>query len=234
MNNQLNFQNILDNGIFMNTSGSTGRPKTLFQSPKKLKAANAVAREVQKIDTRSKILTVCTLRHAGGLLAQTLPAYEVGAQKIDVIPFNAYSWVRQINNFTHSHLTPDMARAVMKTKSFKTLNLEDIIITCGSDRVHSSIIQSFIDRGCTFIANWGMTECGPIAINKTFVPDMEVEHTESIMGNMKYVETKVIDKELYIRGDITIFDSKDWYATGDLVLEEDNHMYYLGRKDGRE
>tara|TARA_B100000886_G_C20419994_1_gene491072 strand:- start:510 stop:1208 length:699 start_codon:yes stop_codon:yes gene_type:complete len=226
-----NFQSILDNGLFLNSSGTTGRPKTLFQPPKKLKAANQVAREVQKIDTRSKILTVCTLRHAGGLLAQTLPAFEIGAEKIEVIPFNAYSWVLNIKDYTHSHLTPDMARAIMKTKSFKNLNLEGKIVTCGSDRVHSSIIQSFIDRGCTFIVNWGMTECGPIAINKTFVPDMEVDVSETLMGNMKYCDTLISNGELFIKGDITIFDGSDWWGTGDMVKEDDDHFYFLGRKE---
>lgn len=222
-----NFQSILDNGIFLNSTGTTGKPKTLFQSPSKLKSANQIAREVQKIDTQSKILTVCTLRHAGGLLAQTLPGFEVGCD-VDVEQFNAYSWVRKIKDYSHSHLTPDMARAIIKTKSFKNLNLEGKIIVCGSDRVQSGIVQNFIDRGCTFIVNWGMTEVGPIAINKTFVPDMEVQTTETIMGNMAYCDTKIVDGELHVKGDICIFD--DWFATGDIVQKEGEDFYYMGRK----
>ena len=58
----------------------------------------------------------------------------------------------------------------MKTKSFNKLKLDDKIIMCGSDRVQSGIIQNFIDRGAIFIVNWGMTEVGPVAINRNFVP----------------------------------------------------------------
>ena len=118
----------------------------------------------------------------------------------------------------------------MKTKSFKNLNLEDKIITCGSDRVQSRIIQNFIDRGCTFIVNWGMTEVGPIAINKTFVPDMEVQTTETIMGNMAYCDTKIVDNELHVKGDICIFE--DWFATGDKAYLDRTSfpiLYYKGR-----
>ena len=223
----MKLENIIKEGCVLQSSGTTGEPKSIFQPPNKLKLANEVAREVQKIDSKSKILTVCTLKHAGGLLAQTLPGYEVDAE-IEIEQFNPFLWVRKIKYFTHSHLTPDMARAIMKTKSFKDLNLEGKIIACGSDRVHSSIIQSFIDKGSTFIVNWGMTEVGPVAINKTFVPDMEVETTETIMGNMAYCDTKIVDGELYVKGDICVYD--DWFATGDIVRKEDNDFYYIGRK----
>ncbi len=223
----MKLENIIKEGCVLQSSGTTGEPKSIFQPPNKLKLANEVAREVQKIDSKSKILTVCTLKHAGGLLAQTLPGYEVDAE-IEIEQFNPFLWVRKIKDFTHSHLTPDMARAIMKTKSFKDLNLEGKIIACGSDRVHSSIIQSFIDKGSTFIVNWGMTEVGPVAINKTFVPDMEVETTETIMGNMTYCDTKIVDGELYVKGDICVYD--DWFATGDIVRKEDNDFYYIGRK----
>ena len=223
----MKLENIIKEGCVLQSSGTTGEPKSIFQPPNKLKLANEVAREVQKIDSKSKILTVCTLKHAGGLLAQTLPGYEVDAE-IEIEQFNPFLWVRKIKDFTHSHLTPDMARAIMKTKSFKDLNLEGKIIACGSDRVHSSIIQSFIDKGSTFIVNWGMTEVGPVAINKTFVPDMEVETTETIMGNMAYCDTKIVENELYAKGVICIYD--DWYATGDIVKKQGNDLYYVGRK----
>ena len=219
---------IINTGTALPTSGTTGVPRRIFQPPHKLQAANSVARQVQDITVSSRILTVCTLTHAGGLLAQTLPAVEVGAH-VDIQKFNPYSWVRQIIDYTHSHLTPDMARAVIKTRGFSSVNLTGITIMCGSDRVHSSIIQSFIDRGATFIANWGMTEVGPVAINSTFNPGDAVTITESIMGNQMYCDTKIIDSELHVKGDICVYD--DWYPTGDLVQYTSNIYYYLGRKN---
>ena len=217
---------IINIGTALSTSGTTGAPKRIFQPPYKLQAANSVARQVQDITINSRILTVCTLKHAGGLLAQTLPAVEVGAD-VDIQKFNPYSWVRQITDYTHSHLTPDMARAVIKTRGFNTLNLSGITIMCGSDRVHSRIIQSFIDRGATFIANWGMTEVGPVAINSTFTPGDTVSLTESIMGDQIHCDTKIVDGELLVKGDICVYD--DWYHTGDLVTYNNGDYYYLGR-----
>lgn len=218
---------ILEQGTVLSTSGSTGTPKQIHQPVHKLLAANSVAREVQNINTTSRILTVCTLKHAGGLLAQTLPAFEVGAY-CEVQTFNAYAWCRQIENYTHSHLTPDMARAVMRTKSFNKLNLNDITIMCGSDRVQSRIIQNFIDRGANFIVNWGMTEVGPVAINKTFKPGMRVHVTETIMGDRAYCDTRIEQGELQVRGDICVYD--DWFATGDIVELDRFTYYYMGRK----
>lgn len=219
---------IIKTGTALPTSGTSGTPKRIFQPPHKLAAANSVARQVQDITVNSRILTVCTLTHAGGLLAQTLPAVEVGAL-VDIQKFNPYSWVRQIIDYTHSHLTPDMARAVIKTRGFSSVNLTGITIMCGSDRVHSSIIQSFIDRGATFIANWGMTEVGPVAINSTFNPGDAVTITKSIMGNQMYCDTKIVDGELLVKGDICVYD--DWYHTGDLVTYNNGVYYYLGRID---
>ncbi|MBG10967.1 MAG: hypothetical protein CMD92_07355 [Gammaproteobacteria bacterium] len=224
------FDDMIMEGCILQSSGSTGTPKNIFQPPEKLRYANSIARQVQGITKDSKILTVCTLRHAGGLLAQTLPGYEVNAE-IEVEKFNAFSWVRKIKDFTHSHLTPDMARAIMKTKSFDSLNLEDKIIMCGSDRVQSGIIQNFIDRGAIFIVNWGMTEVGPVAINRTFEPGMKVQTTETIMGNETHCDTKIVAGELYVKGDICVYD--DWFATGDIVAKEDGHYYYMGRKSVR-
>lgn len=216
---------ILNNGTTLSTSGSTGTPKQIEQPVRKLLAANSIARQVQNINKHSRILTVCSLKHAGGLLAQTLPAIEVGAH-VDVQSFNAYAWVRQIGNFTHSHLTPDMARTVMKTKGFRQLDLTNITIMCGSDRVSDNIIQAYIDCGATFIANWGMTEVGPVAINKTYKPGDTIDN--NIMGDTYWCETKIVDGELHVFGSICVYD--EWFATGDIVEQSEEKLFYVGRK----
>ena len=221
---------ILNEGTTIYTSGTTGPSKPIHQPVEKIRASNKIARDVQMITKDSKVYTVCSMDHAGGLLAQTLPAIEVKAQ-VHIETFNPFGWVKKIKEFTHSHLTPGMAEAITKTKSWKDIDLTGKIIACGSDRVPASTINQFVNKGCTFIVNWGMTECGPIAINKTFVPDMEVDISETLMGNMKYCDTLISDGELFIKGDITIFDGPDWWATGDMVKEEDDHFYFLGRKE---
>ena len=133
------------------------------------------------------------------------------------------------SRYTHSHLTPSMAHAIMGTKTFKSgLSLEGITIMCGSDRVPATTIQAFINIGARFIANWGMSEVGPVAINQTFNPGDKVNFTKSIMGDTTWCDTQIVDGELFVMGDICVYN--DWFATGDLVEYEDGRFWYNGRK----
>lgn len=216
----------LKNGCWLQTSGTTGSPKKIFQPVSKLLAANEAARMSNSIDKHSKILTVCTLKHAGGLLAQTLPAFEIGAH-VDCVSFNPYYWIRNISKYTHSHLTPDMANAVMKTKGFQEADLTDITVMCGSDRVSNDTINAFTNRGANFIVNWGMTEVGPCAINKRFKPGDVADYQHTLMGDQTYCQTKIIDGELYVKGDIVV--SQGWFKTGDRVSKKENTYYFHGR-----
>jgi acyl-CoA synthetase (AMP-forming)/AMP-acid ligase II len=229
----INYKDILQKGVTISSSGTSGKPKAYFQSPKKLKYANDVALSAQHITTASKIYTCCKITHAGGLLAQTLPALSIGAH-VDIIDFNAYHFIRNIGNYTHTHITPKHAKAIMLTKGFWQLNLSNIWVTCGADPVTWDIVEAFVERGATFMANWGMSEIGPIAINKTFIDiDMVKSLKESspanstILGSDKYCDYRVIDNELHVRGNICIYD--DWYPTQDRVIVQDDILYYTGR-----
>jgi len=228
-------EKILRDGIVLRSSGTTGIPKEIFQPPEKIVAANRVAVDSQRIASSSKIYTVCKMAHAGGLLAQTLPAYSVGAD-IEVEPFNAYTWIRKICNYTHSHLTPAQATAIMSTKGFADIDLSNIWITCGSDPVSWEIIEAFVSKGSTFMANWGMTEIGPIAINATYNTVDQVYNAKrrqakgTILGNTYYCDYKVINNELYVKGDISVYGDT-WYATGDIVSKNPlGELFYVTRK----
>jgi len=231
----INYKDILTNGITITSSGTSGPVKSFFQSPEKLKHANHVALASQGITKDSKVYTCCKTTHAGGLLAQTLPALSIGAT-VDVVNFNAYDFVRDVKNYTHTHITPKHAQAIMLTKGFKDLDLSGVWITCGADPVTWDIIEAFVLRGAVFMTNWGMSEIGPVAINKVF-SDIETvrEFKESapdnstILGDAKYCEYKVVDNELYVRGDTCIFD--DWYATKDTVVVQNDTLFYTGRKN---
>jgi acyl-coenzyme A synthetase/AMP-(fatty) acid ligase len=224
---------ILSHELVIWSSGSTGESKPYIQPTEKVYAASKVAIEVQGLTKDSKIYTVMKLDHAGGLLGQTIPGAIVGASN-DLEPFNAYEWIKKINNYTHSHITPAHALAIMKTKGFWNLNLNGITITCGSEPVTWNIIEAFVGLGCKFIVNWGMSEIGPIAISHTFESMEEVRRVKSIcpiqatlMGSNKYCDYKIEDGELVVKGDICIYD--DWYHTKDKVVEIDGILFYLGR-----
>jgi len=226
----MNLTKIISDGCTRSTSGTTGTPKEIEQTPTKLKAADAVAIKCQKLTPESKVYTICKTDHAGGLLAQTLPAVRIGAE-VTIEPFNAFRFCREIGKYTHTHITPGHAQLIMRTKGFKDLDLTGIWVTCGSDPIDWNIIESFVEHGATFMANWGMTEIGPCAINHVFrtVEDVhELKDENTILGTNVYCGTKVVDNELYVRGDICVYDG--WFATGDLVEEREYGFYYLGRK----
>ena len=235
MLDETNWKTALEKGFELQSSGTTGEPKQLFQTPAKLIAANQIAIDAQNITAQSRILTVCRMTHAGGLLAQTLPAWSINAH-VDIRPFNAFTFWRDIKGYTHTHLTPMHCKLLMQTKHFKTLDLNDVFVACGSDNVSFDMIEAFVERGATFMCNWGMTEIGPITINTVFdsiekvnqYRDQALAHG-SLLGDRYFCEYRIIDDELWVRGDVCIYD--DWFNTHDLVaLNEQGAMYHLGRR----
>ena len=225
----INVEKILEEGISLKTSGSTGIAKAIYQDPKKIRSANAVARKVQKINAKSKILTVCSLQHAGGLLAQTLPGLEIGAY-VEIVPFNAFRWAEQVTMFTHTHLTPQHIELLRKTKSWGRLDLSHLRITCGSDVVTSRMIKESLEQGAIFTVNWGMTEVGPCAINRTFYPGDQIPCYQdySFIGSEIHCDYKLIDNCLIVKGDICVYD--DWFNTGDIVFYRKGNFFFGGRK----
>jgi len=228
-------QSWLQRGGTLLTSGTTGPQKEIIQSVNKLSAANLVAIESQHLTPGSKVYTVCSMKHAGGLLAQTLPALSIGAEVV-IDTFNAYKFVREITKYTHTHLTPAHCHAVMSTRSFDTLDLSNLWVTCGSDYVTWDIIEAFVKQGAVFMANWGMSEVGPCAINTVFRNMYDVAYYRAyaidgatIMGDSFYCEWDIINSEFCVRGDICVYN--DWFSTGDdVVVNSQGHLYYMGRK----
>lgn len=231
----IDHRQIYRRGIMLQSSGTTGPSKRIFQSPEKLSAARAVCLRVQGIDQHSKILTVCKTSHAAGLLAQTLPALSVGAE-VTIRPFNAYEFVRLINNHTHTHITPLHAAMIMQTKTFAQLDLQGITVVCGAEPVSWHVIRAFVSTGCRFIVNWGMTEIGPIAINQEFNSLDQVDDMMSwagadsvILGSQRQCHVRVHDQQLHVQGEISVYGSA-WFATGDLVEIRQGCIFYLGRQ----
>lgn len=229
----INYQKILKTGVTISSSGTSGKPNDFYQPAEKIYYSNKVALQAQHITPKSKIYTCCKTTHAGGLLAQTLPALSIGAH-VDIVAFNAYEFVRKIKDYTHTHITPLHAKAIMMTKGFDSLDLTNVWVTCGADPVTWDIIEAFVERGATFMTNWGMSEVGPIAINSVFSNINQVKaiknlapENATLMGNVFWCDWKVENGELVVRGDISIFNG--WYPTKDLVTFKDDFLFYLGR-----
>ena len=220
-------QQILTDGCTITSSGTTGHPKQIFRTPENLEACNKVAIEVQMLTPKSKVYTCTRMTHAGGLLLQTLPAFTLGCD-IKITSFNAFKFIKEFSEYTHTFLPPQMCEAVMKTKSFADCNLKGKIVCMGSDIIPSEHIQEFVDKGATVIANWGMSEAGPNVINKAFTQEDYIFSQDGFMGDNFCCDTK-IDKngELHIKGNICVYD--DWFATGDIVKQENNGYYFVQR-----
>ena len=223
-------------GIGIVSSGTTGDQKLIHRSPDNLKACNEISIHAQKLTKRSKVLTVTKTNHAGGLLLQTLPAYTLGCAVIDVEKFNAFNFLKKVKGYTHTFLTPEQMTAVMMTKGFKDCDLTGIRILGGSNPVSWDMIEGFVSKGAIVQPNWGMSEIGPMVIN---IEINSLEHTEylrqmtpegcTILGNAYWCDWKIVDDELYVKSDMCI--QSGWFATGDMVsLDNDNRMYYQGRK----
>ena len=231
----IDYAHILKNGVEISSSGTTGPAKTVFRTPDNLQACNDVAIDAQQLTRSSKVLTVTRITHAGGLLAQTLPAYSIGAE-FKVQQFNAFSFLKDFKDYTHTFLAPAQMTALMNTKGFKDCDLTGKRILGGSDSVTWEMIESFVSKGAIVQPNWGMSEIGPIVINIEFDSMDKVQYVKertpdeyTIMGDTYYCDWKIIDHELYVKGPTSIYN--DWYATGDIVaLDMGKRMYYLGRK----
>lgn len=230
----INLDDIIQNGITLASSGTSGEQKYIYQSPAKIYSASKVAINCQSITKSSRILTICNPKHAAGLLAQTLPAYLVGAE-FKLVPFSAFRFFRDVAGYTHTMATPLHLKLIMATKQFNDCDLSGLFILTGADPVEWYLIEEFVKKGATVCSNWGMTEIGPICINKTFYSmdqvlkekSKSVENT-TILGDTFYCDYKIVDNELFVKGDICVYD--DWYGTKDLVSEKEGVLYYHGRK----
>ena len=99
----MNLRKIVNEGCVIKTSGTTGTPKDIIQTPEKLKAADEIAIVSQELTPKSKVYTICKTTHAGGLLAQTLPAFRIGAE-VSIEPFNAFAFCREIKKYTDKEI----------------------------------------------------------------------------------------------------------------------------------
>lgn len=228
-------EQILFKGCSLKSSGTTGEPKTIHRSPENLQSSMKAAIESQSLSANSSVYTVTKLDHAGGLLAQTLPAFSIGAT-IKIEKFNPYGFLSEFRHHTHTFLPPDFMVAVSQTKNFRDYDFGGRFILTGSDPVPWDIMSQYLSRNAVVQPNWGMTEIGPITINSTLASLEDLEfyrrkapHGSTLLGDRFYCDYKVVEGELFVKGDLCVYEG--WFATGDLVEQVDGILFYRGRKD---
>lgn len=217
-------------GIILYSSGSTGNRKQIF-IPEKMIVSNAEnAIRSQRIVNSDKILTVCSLNHTGGINAQTIPGLLSGSHVI-VKPFNAFNFLRTIQEekITLTHLVPVMIDTLEKIKGeYNLMTLR--LVVAGSDCVYKHHVKYWIDKNVNFMSNYGLTEAGPIIINKEYTRDSDLSIFDQgvPLGTVTWCETTFDGNELLLKGDC-ITDSENWFRTGDCVYQIDQWYMYQGR-----
>jgi len=200
-------------GIVLFSSGSSLGVRKEIVMPERMIMANAVnATQCQNISHQDRILTVCSLNHTGGLSAQTIAGLLNGAHNF-IEPFNAFNYFRLLkeNEITLTHLIPAHIDALIKVNPDIETPLLRLAVA-GSDCVYQHHVDFWLDRSVDFIANYGMTEAGPIIINHKFTPgcDLSVFDVGVPLGTRTWTDTKIVDGELFLKGDCVV-QHNEWF-----------------------
>lgn len=150
--------------MVMYTSGTTGRPKgaTLTHGNITWNAVNVlidhdlVAGEVA--------LVSAPLFHTAGLNMLTLPVLLKGGTCVLVAAFDPAAALRLIaeHRVTFMFGVPAMFQRVAREPGWADADLSSLrILTCGGAPVPPSLIETYQNRGLTFLQGYGMTEAAP-------------------------------------------------------------------------
>lgn len=215
--------------LYLYSSGSTGKRKSIKLTEKMIYSNFQNAVNSQDISKDDKILTVCSTNHTGGINAQSLPGLLTGSHVI-VKKFNPYGFSKLLkeNNITLTHLIPVMIDSLLNIKSFDT-NQNLRLVVAGSDCVNRQHVNLFLEKNIPFMINYGLTEAGPIIINRKFTDSKELDIFDNgiIMGDTIWCDYKIENNELLLKGDCV--SSEDWLSTGDCVDKRKEWFIYNGR-----
>lgn len=229
---EIQIPNLCDSefNLYLYSSGSTGVRKQIRITEGMLlkNAENAI--KCQNLNSKDKILTVCSLNHTGGLNAQTFPGLIVGSH-ILVREFNAFNFIKLLSNesITVTHLIPIMIDSLIKVNSKQDIGSNLRLVMAGSDCVHEHHIKYWTDRDVNFISNYGLTEAGPIIINHQYnkYSDFSIFKHGIPLGTKIWCDYKLENNELFLCGDEV--NQTGWLSTGDCVTLKENYFMYSGR-----
>ncbi len=215
-------------GIMLFSSGTTGPRKPIWLHEGMILANAKSAIVSQGIDPADKILTVSSLNHTGGLNVQTIPGLLMGSE-ITYKQFNAFSFFKDIEGHTITHLVPVMIDALMNVKN-QSLPSSVRLVVAGSDCVSKAQAEFWQSKNVNFMINYGLTEAGPVICNHIFKPDESLDIFDQgvPLGDTFWTDYAVKDGELALKGNAV--NKPDWLFTGDCVSKYNEWLIYLGRK----
>ncbi|MEO3824144.1 long-chain fatty acid--CoA ligase [Actinomadura sp. B10D3] len=240
--------------MIMYTSGTTGSPKgaTLTHGNITWNAINVlidhdlVAGEVA--------LVSAPLFHTAGLNMLTLPVLLKGGTCVLVAAFDPAETLRLIEErrVTFMFGVPTMFQRVARDPGWADADLSSLrILTCGGAPVPPSLIETYQERGLTFLQGYGMTEAAPGTLF------LDAEHAVSKAGSAGvphfFSDVRVVGPgmedvapgetgEIVVRGphvmtgywgkpDATAAVFTDgWFRSGDAArLDEDGYAFIVDR-----
>ncbi len=230
------------------TSGTTGTPKGALytQDAITFSAINSITSFNMR--SRDQVLTFLPMFHVGGLLIQTLPAFQVGATVTIHDGFDAAVVLAEIqrNQITLILPPPQMSRALTSHPSWGKTDLSSLrCVAIGSSIVSAETMQPWFDLNVPTQQLYGLTEGVPVLA----APWEHARRKSRRVGTpVLYCQARVVDDNLEPlpageRGEIVIRGrslfreywrnpeasrdafAKGWFRTGDVGVEDDEGYF---------
>lgn len=228
----MNIKEILKNGLLLYSTGTTGTRKKIYSSPAKILANIKNEIDIFNITEDSCVLNCSPVEHITAYCL-SLPALFLGAAVIQKT-MSSTEYLQELTdkNVTHTVVPPLKIKEIMEDPLFDKLSFNGTYVLFGKNFVTKEDVRTWIKKGARVITNWGMSEIGPLCCYSIFRSENDLDtiwklSDKSCMGNNLIIDAKVIDGEWVVRGEVSIY--KDWFFTGDRMLEHNGTYYYEGR-----
>jgi long-chain acyl-CoA synthetase len=228
------------------TSGTTGAPKGVPIHAAMSDAACENAIEALKLGKSTIFLNFIPPSTVGGLFLAGLPLFAAGATQV-VRAFNPFEFANLIGRFrpTHTILLPVMINILRNLQKWDSVDLSCLdTLVAGASPVSEQAAEAVLERGARrFVHAYGSSEClTPVLIHESFSASARDKTALSTFCG-DYHHRLTAEGELLLRGAAVMrgyFGGASeagfvdgWFRTGDLFVEKDSNLWFVGRVDER-